>query len=86
MTTIGHVFIPLNREHDGAVPTDGDEVNFESLAVPLKLWEPFEQCLSKHLSELTEGQIDRDERFRFEAAHATSRHRRGLPNPTKEEW
>jgi len=49
MTTIGHVFIPLNREHDGAVPTDGDELNFESLAVPLKLSEPFEQCLSKHL-------------------------------------
>jgi hypothetical protein len=63
MTTIGRVFIPLNREHDGTVPTDGDEVNFESLAVPLRLWEPFEQCLSKHLSELTEGQIDREEKF-----------------------
>jgi hypothetical protein len=22
MTTIGHVFIPLNPEHDGTVPTD----------------------------------------------------------------
>jgi hypothetical protein len=72
MTTIGRVFIPLNREHDGRVPTDGDEVNFESLAVPLRLWEPFEQCLSKHLSELTEGQIDREEKFWFEAAHVNA--------------
>jgi hypothetical protein len=72
MTTIGRVFIPLNREHDGTVPTDGDEVNFESLAVPLRLWEPFEQCLSKHLSELTEGQIDREEKFWFEAAHVNA--------------
>jgi hypothetical protein len=61
--TIGHVFIPLSRECDGAVPTDDDRANFESLPVPLGLWEPFEQCLSKHLSELTEGQIDREEKF-----------------------
>src|ERR1700680_1580923 len=72
MTTIGHVFIPLNREHDGTVPTDDDEVNFESLPVPLRLWEPFEQCLSKHLSDLTEGQIDREEKFWFEAAHVNA--------------
>jgi hypothetical protein len=57
MTTIGHVFIPLNREHDGTVPTDDDQAHFESLPFPLALWEPFEQCLSKHLSELTEGQV-----------------------------
>jgi hypothetical protein len=69
MTTIGHVFIPLNREHDGTVPTDDDGTHFESLPVPLELWEPFQQCLSKHLSELTEGQIDREETFRFDAAH-----------------
>ena len=72
MTTIGYVFIPLSREHDGAVPTDGDRAHFESLPVPLALWEQFEQCLSKHLSELTEGQIDREERFRFDAAHVNS--------------
>ena len=69
MTTIGHVFIPLDRGHDGAVPTDADQAHFESLPVPLALWEPFQQCLSKHLSELTEGQIDREETFSFEAAH-----------------
>jgi hypothetical protein len=67
MTTIGHVFIPLDREHDGTVPTDDDQAHFESLPVPLALWEPFQQCLSKHLSELTEGQIDREETFWFEA-------------------
>jgi len=72
MTTIGHVFIPLNREHDGMVPTDDDQAHFESLPVPLALWEPFEQCLSKHLSELTEGQIDREEKFWFEAAHVNA--------------
>ena len=72
MTTIGHVFIPLNPEHDGTVPTDDDEVNFESLPVPLTLWEPFEHRLSKHLSELTEGQIDREENFWFEAAHVNA--------------
>jgi hypothetical protein len=72
MTTIGHVFIPLDREHDGMVPTGDDQANFESLPIPLALWEPFQQCLSKHLSELTEGQIDRDERFWFEAAHVNA--------------
>ena len=72
MTTIGYVFIPLNREHDGSVPTDDDQAHFESLPVPLALWEPFEQCLSKHLSELTEGQIDREEKFWFEAAHVNA--------------
>jgi len=63
MATIGHVFIPLNREHDGMVPSDDDNARFESLPVPLALWEPFQQCLSKHLSELTEGQIDREEKW-----------------------
>ena len=72
MTTIGHVFIPLDREHDGMMPTDGDLAHFESLPVPLKLWEPFQQRLSKHLSELTEGQIDREEKFWFEAAHVNA--------------
>jgi hypothetical protein len=72
MTTIGHVFIPLNREHYGTVPTNDDEANFESLPVPLALWEPFEQSLSKHLSELTEGQIERKEKFWFEAAHVNA--------------
>src|SRR6516165_3555407 len=72
MTTIGHVFIPLNREHDGTVPTDNDRARFESLPIPLALWEPFQQCLSKHLSELTEGQIDREETFRFDAAHVNA--------------
>ena len=72
MATIGHVFIPLNREHDGTVPTDDDQAHFESLSVPLALWKPFEQCLSQHLSELTEGQIDREENFWFEAAHVNA--------------
>jgi hypothetical protein len=49
MTTVGHVFIPLNREHDGMVPTNDDQAHFESLPVPLALWEPFEQYLSEHL-------------------------------------
>ena len=69
MTTIGHVFIPLHREHDATVPTDGDRAHFESLRA---LWEPFQQCLSKHLSELTEGQIDREEMFWFDAAHVNA--------------
>ena len=33
---------------------------------------PFEQSLSAHLSELTEGQIDREEKFWFEAAHVNA--------------
>jgi hypothetical protein len=72
MTTIGHAFIPLDREHDGMVPTDDDKTHFESLPVPIALWEPFQQCLSKHLSELTEGQIDREEKFCFDAAHVNA--------------
>src|SRR6516165_3263776 len=72
MATIGHVFIPLNREHDGMVPTDDDNARFESLPIPLALWDSFKQCLSKRLSELTEGQIDRGEMFWFEAAHVNA--------------
>jgi hypothetical protein len=72
MPTIGHVFVPVDREHDGTVPTDNDQAHFESLPVPLELWEPFQQCLSKHLSELTEGQIDRKEKFWFEATHVNA--------------
>jgi hypothetical protein len=72
MATVGHVFIPLDRAHDGTVPTNDDRAHFESLSVPLALWEPFQQRLSKHLSELTEGQIDREEQFWFEAAHVNA--------------
>ena len=72
MTTIGHVFIPLNRGHDGTVPTGDDPEHFESLPIPLAQWHPFEQCLSKHLSELTDGEIDREEKFWFEAAHVNA--------------
>jgi hypothetical protein len=72
MTAIGHVFIPLNREHDGTMPTGDDKAHFESLPIPLALWQPFEQCLCEHLSELTEGQIDREESFWFEAAHVNA--------------
>jgi hypothetical protein len=84
MTTIGHIFIPLDRAHDGTVPTDDDQTHFER-PVPLALWELFQQCLSRHLSELTEGQIDRDEMFWFDAAHVpmggvTSRFRHGWPS------
>jgi hypothetical protein len=43
MTTIGHVFIPLDPEHSGAVPTENHQARFESLPVPLTLWEPFQQ-------------------------------------------
>ena len=42
------------------------------MPVPLAVWEPFEQSLSAHLSELTEGQIDREEKFWFEAAHVNA--------------
>jgi hypothetical protein len=69
MTTIGHVFIPLDREHDRTVPTGDDREHFESLPIPLAQWHSFDQCLSKHLSELTDGEIDREEKFWFEAAH-----------------
>jgi len=72
MATIGHVFIPLDRAHDGTAPADNDQTHFESLPVPLALWEPFEQRLSRHLSELTEGQIDREEKFWFDAAHVNA--------------
>ena len=72
MTTIGHVFIPLDREHDGRVPMGEDEAHFESLPIPFALWQPFEQYLSEHLSDLTEGQIDREENFWFEAAHVNA--------------
>ena len=72
MTAVGHVFIPLNREHDGTVPTETDQAHFENLPIPLALWQPFEQCLSEHLSELTEGQIDREETFRFDATHVNA--------------
>jgi len=33
MTTIGHVFIPLDRAHDGTAPADNDQTHFESLPV-----------------------------------------------------
>src|SRR6516164_3561608 len=72
MTTIGHVFIPLNRDHDGLLPSSNDQTHFEVLPVPLELWEPFERSLSEHLSDLTEGQIDREEKFWFEAAHVNA--------------
>ena len=47
MTTIGRVFIPLDREHDGTLPTGDDQAHFESLLVPLALWKPFQHCLFK---------------------------------------
>ena len=72
MTIIGQVFIPLNREHDVPLPTADDQEHFESLPIPLAQWHPFEQCLSEHLSELTDGQIDREEKFCFEPAHVNA--------------
>jgi len=72
MTTIGHVFIPVDREHDCTEPIGDNRAHFDSLPVPLALWQPFEQCLCEHLSELTEGQIDREDRFWFEAAHVNA--------------
>jgi len=71
MTTIGHAFIPLDRAHDGVAPAIGD-AGFESLAVPLAVWPAFEATLSDHLSELSDGVIDRDETFRFDAAHVAT--------------
>ena len=35
-------------------------------------WEPFQQCLSKQLSELTDGQIDREERFWFDTTRVNA--------------
>ena len=67
MTTIGHVFIPLDREHETMTRRI-----LRALPVPLELWQPFQQCLSKHLSELTEGEIDREEKFWFDAAHVNA--------------
>src|SRR5712691_6565902 len=72
MTTIGQVFAARDREHDGMVPTGEDRVHFETLAVPLAVWQPFEACLADHLSELSDGVIDRGEKFRFEAAHVNA--------------
>jgi hypothetical protein len=69
MTAIGHVFIPLDRVHDGRSPTGADRSRFESLTIPLAVWEPFEARLSDRLSELSEGVIDRNQEFRFEAGH-----------------
>ena len=51
------------------MPTNDDQTHFES-PVPLALWA--QQCLSRHLSELTEGQIDREEMFWFDAAHVNA--------------
>jgi hypothetical protein len=65
---------------------DGDQAHFEGLPVPLALWEPFEQCLSKHLSDLTEGQIDRGERFRFEAAHVVVETEAVTATPELRDW
>jgi hypothetical protein len=72
MTTIGQVFIARDREHDGMVPSGDDRAHFESLSVPLAVWQPFERCLSDRLSELSEGVIDRGEKFWFEAAHVNA--------------
>ena len=72
MTTIGQVFIPLNGEHDGTVPKKADRAHFETLLMPLAAWPPFEQRLADRLSELSDGVIDRDETFRFEAAHVNA--------------
>ena len=69
MTTIGHVFIPLDRAHDGISPMGADRSRFESLPIPLAVWEAFEARLSDRLSELSEGVVDRNQEFRFEAAH-----------------
>ena len=72
MTTIGHVFVPLDPENDFTAPTGDNRAHFESLPVPLALWQPFEKCLCEYLSELTEGQFDREEKFWFEAAHVNA--------------
>ncbi len=40
--------------------------------MPLAAWQPFEQRLADRLSELSDGVIDRDETFRFEAAHVNA--------------
>ena len=40
---IGHVLILLNHEHDDTGPTDDEHAYFESLLVPLALWEALAQ-------------------------------------------
>jgi hypothetical protein len=45
------------------VPRGADRAHFERLPVPLALWQSFEECLSDHLSELSEGQISCDARL-----------------------
>jgi len=64
MTTTGHVFIPFKREHDGMVPTDGDQPPALG-AVPTM---PFQ-------APVGEGQIDREEVFWFEAESIFDGHR-----------
>jgi hypothetical protein len=56
----GHLAIHIRRR-ELIAPLGGTAAADASNA--LALWEPFQQCLSKHLSELTEGQIDREEMF-----------------------
>jgi hypothetical protein len=51
MTTTGHVFIPLDRAHDGTMPMDDDRAHFESLPVPLEL----SSCSPVQPSELEIG-------------------------------
>ena len=69
MTTIGHVFVPREGAPAGLAPTSEHRAHFESLPVPLAIWRPFEERLAEHLSELSDGEIERDETFSFEPAH-----------------
>ncbi len=69
MTTIGHVFVRRDGAPAGLAPTPENLTHFESLPVPLAIWRPFEELLAEHLSELSDGEIEREETFSFAPAH-----------------
>jgi hypothetical protein len=69
MTTIGHAFVQRAGVPAGLTPTPGDHAHFESLPIPLAIWQSLGQRLLDHLSELSGGEIEREETFSFEPAH-----------------
>ena len=69
MTTIGHAFVRRDGTPAGLTPTPGDDAHFETLLVPLAVWRSLGQRLLDHLSELSEGEIEREETFSFEPTH-----------------
>ena len=87
MTTIGHVFIPLNREHDCMVPTDDDQARFERLAGSARAMGAVPTMPFQAPVGADGGQFDREEMFWFDAGHVNAmmlwwRRRRSPPRRT----